>query len=34
MERELERRKQQALVAVSLSTAALVVCFSVALTMI
>jgi hypothetical protein len=34
MERELERRKQQALVAMSLSTATLVVCFSVALAML
>ena len=34
MERELEKRKEQALVAVSLSTATLIVCFSIALTLI
>jgi hypothetical protein len=34
MERELDRRKQQALVAMYLSTATLIVCFSFALTLI
>jgi hypothetical protein len=31
MERELEKRKEQALVTVSLSTGTLIVCFSIAL---
>jgi hypothetical protein len=34
MERYLDKRKEQALVATSLSVATLIVCFSIALTMI
>lgn len=34
MERELEKRKEQALVATSLSVATLIVCFSIAYAMI
>jgi hypothetical protein len=33
MDRELEKRKEQALVTVSLSTATLIVCFSIAFAM-
>jgi hypothetical protein len=34
MERDLDRRKEEALVVVSLSTATLLVCFSIALVML